>query len=48
MKINKNTKEIKLISEVNMAGEVDDSVIILNRTGTIQSYGKIKEIHTVS
>ncbi len=46
LKINTNTKEIKLISEVNMAGEVDDSVIVINRTGTIQSYGKIKEIHT--
>jgi translation initiation factor 2 subunit 3 len=47
IKLNTNTKEIRLISQVNMAGEANDSVIILNKTGSIQSYGKIKEIHSV-
>ncbi len=46
IKLNPTLKEIRLITQVNMAGEINDSIIILNKAGSIQLYGKIKEIHT--
>ncbi len=46
LNINTQAKKIKFVSSVNMAGEVDDSLIILSKTNnSIQLYGKITEIH---
>lgn len=43
LKINKNTKEINLVSNVNMAGELGDSVII-TKNNIIQLHGEIINI----
>jgi translation initiation factor 2 subunit 3 len=46
MKMDTNKKQITFICQVNMAGEIDDSVIvILDKNGPIQLYGKIIQIH---
>ncbi len=46
LNINTQTKKIKLVSSVNMAGDIDDSLIILSKANnSIQLYGKITDIH---
>lgn len=40
LKINKNNKEIKFVSSINMAGQIGDSIII-TKNNKIQLYGKI-------
>jgi translation initiation factor 2 subunit 3 len=46
LNINTQAKKIKLVSSVNMAGDIDDSLIILSKANnSIQLYGKITDIH---
>ncbi len=46
LNINTQTKKIKPVSSVHMAGDIDDSLIILSKANnSIQLYGKITDIH---